>query len=211
MKIIQENFAKFKELWENLNSKAVCRYKIDSSSKIKKDEPLNLDILMETGTGKTFTFIDTIYSLNRDFGLAKFIVLVPSNAIRAGAIKNLEITKEYFQNRYQKQLSVLDYSAGTISNFILNSNQKISVLIATFASFNKITNKIHKKELEQGLLDNSKSIEAVAKIKPVIIIDEPHRAGGEKTKKFLPHFQHSLFFVLGLPIKLTTRVRIIAI
>ena len=48
--------------------------------KIKKDEPLNLDILMETGTGKTFTFIDTIYSLNRDFGLAKFIVLVPSNA-----------------------------------------------------------------------------------------------------------------------------------
>ena len=88
--------------------------------KIKKDEPLNLDILMETGTGKTFTFIDTIYSLNRDFGLAKFIVLVPSNAIRAGAIKNLEITKEYFQNRYQKQLSVLDYSAGTISNFILN-------------------------------------------------------------------------------------------
>ena len=94
--------------------------------KIKKDEPLNLDILMETGTGKTFTFIDTIYSLNRDFGLAKFIVLVPSNAIRAGAIKNLEITKEYFQNHYQKQLSVLDYSAGTI-NFRV-SNQKISPL-----------------------------------------------------------------------------------
>ena len=93
-------------------------------------------------------------------------MLVPSNAIRAGAIKNLEITKEYFQNHYQKQLSVLDYSAGTISNFILNSNQKISVLIATFASFNKITNKIHKKELEQGLLDNSKSyIEAKVAIK----------------------------------------------
>ena len=170
--------------------------------KIKKDEPLNLDILMETGTGKTFTFIDTIYSLNRDFGLAKFIVLVPSNAIRAGAIKNLEITKEYFQNHYQKQLSVLDYSAGTISNFILNSNQKISVLIAIFASFNNRKNKIHKKELEQGLLDNSKSyIEAVAKIKPVIIIDEPHRAGGEQTKKFLPHFSAQLVFRFGATYK----------
>ncbi len=170
--------------------------------KVEKNEPLNLDILMETGTGKTFTFIDTIYRLNQNFGLAKFIVLVPSNAIRAGTVKNLEITKEYFQNHYHKQLSVLDYAAGTISGFILNSNKKISVLIATFASFNRITNNIHKKKLEQGLLDNSKSyIEAIAKIKPVIIIDEPHRAGGEQTQKFLPRFSAQIIFRFGATYK----------
>ena len=191
------DFSKVEDNIKNIRQKnKLANY---GNLRVKKDEPLNLDILMETGTGKTFTFIDTIYRLNENFGLAKFIVLMPSNAIRAGTVKNLEITKEYFQNSYSKaKLSVLEHSEQNIYRFVQNSNRNISVLIATFASFNKITNKIHKKNLEQSLLDRSKSyIEAVAKIKPVVIIDEPHRAGGEKTKKFLPSFGAQIIFRFG--------------
>jgi len=70
-----------------------------------KDE-LVLDTLMETGTGKTFTFLESIYRLNRDYGLSKFIILVPSNAIRQGTLKNIQITKEFFVKEYGKSISV---------------------------------------------------------------------------------------------------------
>ena len=103
---------------------------------ITKNQIFTLDVLMETGTGKTFTFIETIYRLNRDYGLAKFIILVPSNAIRKGTIKNIEITKTYFAKNYENQISLFDYSPKNINRFNRNSNDNISVLVATFQSFN---------------------------------------------------------------------------
>jgi type III restriction enzyme len=78
-----------------------------------KDE-LVVDTLMETGTGKTFTFLESIYRLNRDYGLSKFIILVPSNPIRQGTIKNIKITKEFFVKEYGKQISVFNYSEKTV-------------------------------------------------------------------------------------------------
>ncbi len=163
--------------------------------------PLNLDVVMETGTGKTFTFIDTVYRLNREYGLSKFVILVPSNAIRAGAMKNLEITRPFFA-RYGAALSAHNYSESAAAAFVGASNKKISVLVATFASFNKVGNIIHKKKLERGLLDGSRSyMEAIGKIRPVIIIDEPHRAGGEKTKKHLPQFNAQIVLRYGATFK----------
>ena len=152
-------------------------------------DELVIDTLMETGTGKTFTFLESIYKLNRDYGLCKFIILVPSNPIRQGTIKNIKITKEFFTKEYSKQISVYNYSEKTVLNYINASSQNISVLVSTYQSFNKATNSINKSKIEQKLIGRSRSyMQAIGHLRPVIIIDEPHRFEGEKTAKYLKEF-----------------------
>lgn len=153
-----------------------------------KDE-LFIDTLMETGTGKTFTFLESIYRLNRDYGLSKFIILVPSNPIRQGTIKNIKITKEFFTKEYGKQISVFNYNEKTVSSYINASDQNISVLVSTYQSFNKSSNSINKKGIEQTLVGKAKSyMQAIAHLCPVVIIDEPHRFEGKQTAKYLKEF-----------------------
>ena len=153
-----------------------------------RDE-LVIDTLMETGTGKTFTFLESIYRLNRDYGLCKFIILVPSNPIRQGTIKNINITKEFFTKEYGKQISVYNYSEKTVLNYINASSQNISVLVSTYQSFNKATNSINKNKIEQTLIGRSRSyMQAIGHLRPVIIIDEPHRFEGKQTAKYLKEF-----------------------
>jgi len=150
---------------------------------------LVIDTLMETGTGKTFTFLESIYRLNRDYGLSKFIILVPSNPIRQGTLKNIQITKEFFVKEYGKSISAYNYSEKTVGNYINAGDQNISVLVSTYQSFNKATNSINKKGVEQTLIGRSKSyMEAIAHLRPVIIIDEPHRFEGKQTTKYLKAF-----------------------
>lgn len=100
---------------------------------------LGLDILMETGTGKTFTFIETMHKLHKDKGLCKFIILVPSNAIRQGTLKSLQTTAEFFSKQYDGQkINVYNYSARTVHGFInaaAAGSAGISVLVATYQSF----------------------------------------------------------------------------
>ena len=162
--------------------------KVDIGDISIKDE-LVIDTLMETGTGKTFTFLESIYRLNRDFGLCKFIILVPSNPIRQGTIKNINITKEFFTKEYGKQISVYNYSEKTVLNYINASSQNISVLVSTYQSFNKATNSINKNKIEQTLIGRSRSyMQAIGHLRPVIIIDEPHRFEGKQTAKYLKEF-----------------------
>jgi len=162
--------------------------KVDMGDISIKNE-LVIDTLMETGTGKTFTFLESIYKLNRDYGLSKFIILVPSNPIRQGTIKNIKITKEFFTKEYGKQISVFNYSEKTVQNYINSSDQNISVLVSTYQSFNSASNKINKKGIENSLIGGAKSyMEAIAYLKPVIIIDEPHRFEGKQTAKYLKEF-----------------------
>jgi len=153
-----------------------------------KDE-LVIDTLMETGTGKTFTFLESVYRLNHDYGLSKFIILVPSNPIRQGTIKNINITKEFFVKEYGKHISVYNYSEKTVLNYINASDKNISVLVSTYQSFNKATNFINKSKIEQSLIGRAKSyMQALAQLRPVIIIDEPHRFEGKQTAKYLSEF-----------------------
>lgn len=150
---------------------------------------LVIDTLMETGTGKTFTFLESIYKLNRDYGLSKFIILVPSNPIRQGTIKNIKITKEFFVKEYGKNISTFNYNEKTVQSYINASDMNISVLISTYQSFNSASNKINKKGVERSLMGRAKSyMEAIAYLKPVIIIDEPHRFEGKQTAKYLKKF-----------------------
>ncbi len=147
------------------------------------DKSLNCDILMETGTGKTFCFLECVYALHKNYHLSKFIVLVPSNAIKLGVLKSVEITRDFFKSEYSTHLE----SYEDIRSFILASNHKCCVLVMTFSAFNKEGNVINKSCLENtNLFNGAKSyMQALASISPVVIMDEPHRFLGDKTKKYL--------------------------
>ncbi len=147
------------------------------------DNSLNCDILMETGTGKTFCFLECVYALHQNYHLSKFIVLVPSNAIKLGVLKSVGITREFFKSEYSTHLE----SYEDIRSFILASNHKCCVLVMTFSAFNKEKNTINKSCLENtNLFNGAKSyMQALASVRPVVIMDEPHRFLGDKTKKYL--------------------------
>ncbi|WRE26143.1 type III restriction-modification system endonuclease [Helicobacter pylori] len=163
---------------ENLRSKQ----KITQGS-VGIDKSLNCDILMETGTGKTFCFLECVYALHQNYHLSKFIVLVPSNAIKLGVLKSVEITREFFKSEYSTHLE----SYEDIERFILASNHKCCVLVMTFSAFNSEKNTINKSCLENtNLFNGAKSyMQALASMRPIVIMDEPHRFLGDKTKKYL--------------------------
>ncbi|WP_033612859.1 type III restriction-modification system endonuclease [Helicobacter pylori] len=148
------------------------------------EKSLNCDILMETGTGKTFCFLECVYALHKEYGLSKFIVVVPSNAIKLGVLKSIEITREFFKSEYSN--THLE-SYEDIESFILASHHKCCVLVMTFSAFNKEGNIINKSCLENtNLFNGTKSyMQALASIRPIVILDEPHRFLGDKTKNYL--------------------------
>lgn len=164
---------------------------------------LNLDVLMETGTGKTFTFIETMYKLHQLHGIAKFIVLVPSNAIRQGTLKSLANTAAFLAKEYHNEkINVFNYSNRTVEAFIHNANAGISVLVATYQSFNKDKNTINQRGVEANLFSRAKSyMEALAAIRPVLIIDEPHRFEGAKTVEYLAKFNPLMTIRFGATFK----------
>jgi type III restriction enzyme len=164
---------------------------------------LGLDVLMETGTGKTFTFIETIHRLHKDKKLSKFIVLVPSNAIRQGTLKSLQTTAEFFGKQYNGQkISVYNYSARTVQGFIHAANAGISVLVATYQSFAGDSKVINKRRVEANLFGHAKSfMEALAVIRPVLIIDEPHRFEGRQTQEYLAKFNPLMTIRFGATFK----------
>lgn len=163
------------------------------------DKSLNCDILMETGTGKTFCFLECVYSLHQNYHLSKFIVLVPSNAIKLGVLKSVEITREFFKSEYSTHLE----SYEDIRSFILASNHKCCVLVMTFSAFNKEGNVINKSCLENtNLFNGAKSyMQALASIHPVVIMDEPHRFLGDKTKKYLEQLNALITLRFGATFK----------
>ncbi|WQX72333.1 type III restriction-modification system endonuclease [Helicobacter pylori] len=148
------------------------------------EKSLNCDILMETGTGKTFCFLECVYALHQNYRLSKFIVLTPSNAIKLGVLKSIEITREFFKSEYSN--THLE-SYEDIERFILASNHKCCVLVMTFSAFNKEKNTINKSCIENtNLFNGAKSyMQALASMRPIVIMDEPHRFLGDKTKKYL--------------------------
>ncbi len=179
---------------QNLRSKQ----KITQGS-VGIDKSLNCDILMETGTGKTFCFLECVYALHKNYHLSKFIVLVPSNAIKLGVLKSVEITREFFKSEYSTHLE----SYEDIRSFILASNHKCCVLVMTFSAFNKEGNTINKSCIENtNLFNGAKSyMQALASMRPVVIMDEPHRFLGDKTKKYLEQLNALITLRFGATFK----------
>ncbi len=180
---------------ENLRSKQ----KITQGS-VGINQSLNCDILMETGTGKTFCFLECVYSLHQNYHLSKFIVLVPSNAIKLGVLKSIEITREFFKSEYSN--THLE-SYEDVERFILASNHKCCVLVMTFSAFNKEKNTINQSCLENtNLFNGAKSyMQALASIRPIVIMDEPHRFLGDKTKKYLEQLNALITLRFGATFK----------
>ncbi|MGN8455570.1 DEAD/DEAH box helicase family protein [Helicobacter pylori] len=164
------------------------------------EKSLNCDILMETGTGKTFCFLECVYALHKNYHLSKFIVLAPSNAIKLGVLKSIEITREFFKSEYSN--THLE-SYENAERFILASNHKCCVLVMTFSAFNKKDNIINQSCLENtNLFNGAKSyMQALASIRPIVIIDEPHRFLGDKTKKYLEQLNALITLRFGATFK----------
>lgn len=125
---------------------------------------------METGTGKTYVFIKTMYELNKVYGFKKFVVVVPSVAIREGAIKNLDITQAHFAADYARVpfVSML-YDSKQLSRLRdFAESDALSVLVINIDSFTKDTNKINQK----GEMPFA-PIEYIRAVNPIVIMDEP--------------------------------------
>ena len=166
-----------KQILENLNS-------IQKKNEIPVSAPLaglNFSVEMETGTGKTYVYLRTIYELNKKYGFKKFIIVVPSVAIREGALKNLEITFEHFQNLYDKTPTTYQvYDSSKVSNlrgFALSN--AIQILVINIDSFAKDINVINK---ENDKLTGKKPIEFIQSTKPIVIVDEPQNMETEIRK-----------------------------
>ncbi len=172
--------------------------------------------MMETGTGKTFTFIKTIFELNRNFGYKKFIILIPTVPIREGTKTNLEDTKDYFKGFYanekEKEIETFVYEGGNVSaieQYIRTPH--LSVLILTPSSFAQkdgsktgklILNRFLEKDIQldvfnegynQLFIQNAKPktyLDCLKAINPIIIMDEPHRFDGEAFKNSFVGFDN---------------------
>ena len=168
---------------------------------VQTDHPLglSLDIMMETGTGKTFTFIESMHLLHQRHGLSKFIVLVPSNAIRQGTLNSLRTTAEFFAKAYNNQkIAVYNYSDKTIGGFLHATNRGMAVMVSTYQSFAGENRIMNQRGVEANLFGQAKSyMEALAAMSPVLIIDEPHRFEGTQTQIYLAKFKPLLTLRFG--------------
>jgi len=196
----------FKDLKQqkNLNEVLITHHAKNNYQFTIENSKKNIDVMMETGTGKTFTFIKTIFELNRNFGYKKFIVLIPSVPIREGTKTNLEDTKEYFKafyaNEKDKEIETFAYEGGNISavsQFIGTSH--LSVLVMTPSSFHSKDNilnrplqkEINNPELFVDTQEPLKSyLECLKRLKPIVIMDEPHRFEGDAFKKYFEGFDN---------------------
>src|SRR5690554_3228365 len=147
----------------------------------------NLTIEMETGTGKTYTYIKTMFELDKKYGWSKFIVVVPSIAIREGVYKIFQLTEDHFMSEYGKKIRYFIYNSRQLYNLeSFASDAGINVMIINsqaFAARDKYTRRIYMDDLDD--FQSRRPIDLIAQTNPILIIDEPQPVEGEKTKKAL--------------------------
>ena len=169
---------------------------IKLSSELVKDlGRCSLDIEMETGTGKTYVYIKTMFELNKHYGWSKFIVVVPSIAIREGVKKSFEITADHFMEHYGKKARFFIYNSSNLNqldNFSQSSGINVMIInTQAFASSLKEDGRskeariIYSKRDEFG---SRRPIDVIAANRPIIILDEPQKMGGSVTQKALKNF-----------------------
>lgn len=149
----------------------------------------NLTIEMETGTGKTYTYIRSMYELHKKYGWSKYIVIVPSIAIREGVYKSFQVTQDHFQELYGHKINPFIYNSGRpqdIENFA--SDSRISVMIINTQAFNARSKDARRIYQELDQFGTRKPIEIIAQTNPIIIIDEPQSVEGEKTLESMQDF-----------------------
>lgn len=150
---------------------------------------LNLTVEMETGTGKTYTYIKTMYELNKRYGWTKFIIVVPSVAIREGVNKSFQVTADHFQQEYGKKIRFFIYNSarlGEVENFATSNNINAMIInVQAFAAKGKDARRI---SMELDSFKGRRPIDVIAKTQPIIILDEPQSMEGKVTKEMMKTF-----------------------
>ena len=179
------------QLLDNIH-KVQRRQNLPMSEKIitNPSARINLDIEMETGTGKTYCYIKSIFELNKRYGWNKFIIMVPSIAIREGVFKSLEITAEHFTESYGKKIRSFIYNSKQLhhlESFASDAGINVMVInIHAFAATGADNRKIYD-ELDD--FQSRKPIDVISSNRPILILDEPQKMEGKATLEALPKFK----------------------
>ena len=167
--------------------------KVQRTNQIKPSERLeghyNLTIEMETGVGKTYTYIKTMYELNKHYGWSKFIVVVPSIAIREGVYKSFQVTQEHFAEEYGKKIHFFIYNSSQLTEIDrFASDSAINVMIINSQAFNARGKDARRIYMKLDEFRSRRPIDIIAKTNPILIIDEPQSVEGKQTKERLKEF-----------------------
>ena len=178
-----------------LNDRLVLEHinAIQRANQIKPSEKLegryNLTIEMETGVGKTYTYIKTMYELNRAYGWSKYIVVVPSVAIREGVYKSFQVTQEHFAEEYGKKIRFFVYNSAQLTEIDrFASDNSINVMIINSQAFNAKGKDARRITMKLDEFRSRRPIDIIAKTNPILIIDEPQSVEGKQTKENLKQF-----------------------
>jgi len=150
----------------------------------------NLDVEMETGTGKTYCYIKTIFEINKLYGWSKFIIMVPSIAVREGVYKSLQITADHFAESYSKKARFFIYNSRRLHELeSFSSDAGINVMVINIQAFNArgADNRRIYDELDD--FQSRRPIDVIASNRPVLILDEPQKMEGKATMEALPKFR----------------------
>lgn len=155
----------------------------------KLEGKYNLTIEMETGVGKTYTYIKTMYELNKKYGWSKYIVVVPSVAIREGVYKSFEVMQEHFAEEYNKKIKCFIYNSSNLTEIDhFASDNGINVMIINSQAFNARGKDARRIRMKLDEFRSRRPIDIIAKTNPILIIDEPQSVEGKKTKEGLKEF-----------------------
>lgn len=155
----------------------------------KLEGKYNLTIEMETGVGKTYTYIKTMFELNKHYGWSKFIVVVPSIAIREVVYKYFEVTQEHFAEEYGKKIRFFIYNSSQLTEIDrFASDNSINVMIINSQAFNAKGKDARRIYMKLDEFRSRRPIDIIAKTNPIMIIDEPQSVEGKQTKENLKQF-----------------------
>ena len=142
---------------------------------------VNLDVEMETGTGKTYCYIKTIFEMNKRYGWTKFIVVVPSIAIREGVYKSLEITADHFTESYGKKARFFIYNSKQLHHLeSFSSDAGINVMVINIQAFNATGKDNRRIYDELDDFQSRKPIDVISSNRPILILDEPQKMEGKE-------------------------------
>lgn len=193
----EENFTGWsnQKIVPELSDAAVLEHirKIQRANQIEPSGKLegryNLTIEMETGVGKTYTYCKTMYELNKHYGWSKFIIVVPSIAVREGVYKSLEVTQEHFAEEYGKKIRFFIYKSTQLTEIDrFASDSSIHVMIINSQAFNARGKDARRIYMKLDEFRSRRPIDIIAKTNPILIIDEPQSVEGKKTKERLQEF-----------------------
>lgn len=161
---------------------------IEPSTKL--EGKYNLTIEMETGVGKTYTYIKTMFELNKRYGWSKFIVVVPSVAIREGVFKSFDLTCDHFAEEYNKKIRYFIYNSQDLTKIDKFANDNgINVMIINSQAFNAKGKEARRIYMKLDSFRSRRPIDVIAATNPILIIDEPQSVEGAATKERLKEFK----------------------